>query len=138
MTEQVNNSKILSLKQASELSGYHQDFLGQLCRSGKLRSTKVGKGWVTSESALNEFLGVQNLNNILPDVPSQPVEAAPVEELPVSVPATQKIPVRVIAPVNNANELFEKTESETVLPEPVIQTPVPIATLPVETPEPTQ
>lgn len=137
MTEQVNNSKILSLKQASELSGYDQDYLGQLCRSGKLRSTKVGKGWVTSESALNEFLGVQNLNNILPDVPSQPVEAAPVEELPVSAPTTQKIPVRVIAPVNNANELFEKAESETVVPEPVIQTPVPITTLPVETPEPT-
>jgi hypothetical protein len=53
MTE--NQDKILSLNEASTLTGYHQDYLGQLCRSGKLRGQKIGRNWTTTQSAISEL-----------------------------------------------------------------------------------
>lgn len=46
----------ISLAQAARLSGYHQDYLGQLCRAGKLSATKIGRTWFTTESAVRDFL----------------------------------------------------------------------------------
>jgi hypothetical protein len=46
----------ISLAQAARLSGYHQDYLGQLCRAGKLSATKLGRTWFTTETAVRDFL----------------------------------------------------------------------------------
>ncbi len=46
----------LSLSEAGKITGYHQDYLGFLCRTGKLKGFKIGRNWVTTNSALAEFL----------------------------------------------------------------------------------
>ena len=46
----------ISLAEASSLSGYHQDYLGQLCRAGKLAGKKLGRNWVTTKFALDELM----------------------------------------------------------------------------------
>ncbi len=46
----------ISLAQAARLSGYHQDYLGQLCRAGKLQATKMGRTWFTTERSVRDFL----------------------------------------------------------------------------------
>ena len=46
----------ISLSQAAQLSGYHQDYLGQLCRLGKLRAAKIGRNWYTTQSELRSLL----------------------------------------------------------------------------------
>ncbi|MEK7162142.1 MAG: helix-turn-helix domain-containing protein, partial [Patescibacteria group bacterium] len=46
----------LSLAEAGKVTGYHQDYLGFLCRTGKLKGFKIGRNWVTTNSALEEFL----------------------------------------------------------------------------------
>lgn len=46
----------ISLAQAARLSGYHQDYLGQLCRAGKLQATKIGRTWFTTERSVRDFL----------------------------------------------------------------------------------
>lgn len=46
------NSNLVSLSQAAALTGYHQDYLGQLCRLGKLPAKKMGRNWFTSKAAL--------------------------------------------------------------------------------------
>ena len=50
-----NQNEILSLAEASKLTGYHQDYLGQLCRAGKLKGTKIGRNWTTTRAALAEL-----------------------------------------------------------------------------------
>lgn len=50
-----NNSALISLARAAEITGYHQDYLGQLCRLGRLPAKKVGRNWFTSEDALRDM-----------------------------------------------------------------------------------
>ncbi|MFA5991743.1 MAG: helix-turn-helix domain-containing protein, partial [Candidatus Doudnabacteria bacterium] len=50
------NEDFLSLSEAGKITGYHQDYLGFLCRTGKLKGFKIGRNWVTTNSALEEFL----------------------------------------------------------------------------------
>jgi excisionase family DNA binding protein len=49
-------SGFVNLKEAARLSGYHQDYLSQLIRSGKLSGTRVGKEWLTTRIALANYM----------------------------------------------------------------------------------
>src|SRR3989344_3791493 len=48
--------KFLSSRRAAELTGYSNDYLARLCRSGKLSGKIVGKSWYIAESSLPHFL----------------------------------------------------------------------------------
>jgi hypothetical protein len=52
----TNSSKFICLKDAARISGYHQDYLGHLIRTGKLNGQKIGRSWMTTKSDLNDFL----------------------------------------------------------------------------------
>ncbi len=49
-----NGKKYISAKRGSEISGYNSDYIGQLCRSGKLECRQVGRGWFVSEDSIIE------------------------------------------------------------------------------------
>ncbi len=53
--------KYISLKEASQISGYAPDYIGQLIRSGKLSGKQVysNVAWVTTEAALRDYLKKQ-------------------------------------------------------------------------------
>ncbi len=53
--------KYLSLKEASQISGYAPDYVGQLIRQGKLPGKQVysNVAWVTTEEALRDYLNKQ-------------------------------------------------------------------------------
>ncbi|MDE2312126.1 MAG: hypothetical protein KGJ93_03520, partial [Patescibacteria group bacterium] len=54
--EQLQNfDSFLSLAEASKLTGYHQDYLSFLCRTGKLKGFKIGRNWTTTKQALSDF-----------------------------------------------------------------------------------
>lgn len=76
-----SNSPRISLARAAQLTGYHQDYLGQLCRLGKLSATKVGRNWFTSAEALNNLSTnlasedvVEESTNEVIDQANEPVE----------------------------------------------------------------
>src|SRR5680860_507980 len=46
----------LTLKEASKHTGYNQDYLGQLVRTGKIDGHKVGKSWVVEKPSLVDYL----------------------------------------------------------------------------------
>lgn len=54
-TNTQTNSALISLSRAAQLTGYHQDYLGQLCRLGKLPAQKVGRNWFTFPDALRKL-----------------------------------------------------------------------------------
>lgn len=51
-----NLATLISLSHAARLTGYHQDYLGQLCRAGKLPASKVGRNWFTSKEAVEKLV----------------------------------------------------------------------------------
>ncbi len=54
--ETKNLDQLLSLSEASEQTGYHQDYLGFLARTGKLEAHKVGRNWVTTQGAIDNLM----------------------------------------------------------------------------------
>jgi hypothetical protein len=58
----------LSLKEASELTGYSSDYVGQLIRSGKIEGKQVYShvSWVTTKDALDAYM---NKNGKVPRTP---------------------------------------------------------------------
>jgi hypothetical protein len=64
-TNTQTNSTLISLSRAAQLTGYHQDYLGQLCRLGKLSAIKVGRNWFTYPDALNRLTPAQLAEDVL-------------------------------------------------------------------------
>ena len=63
MTEQTNKSEdqprldeLISLSEAAELSGLSPDHLRRLVRKGELWGKKLGRNWVTTVHAVNEYI----------------------------------------------------------------------------------
>ena len=50
-----DQEKYISSRQAAEFSGYAHDYIGQLCRSGKLECQRVGRDWLVAEKKLVEY-----------------------------------------------------------------------------------
>ena len=51
-----SKKKYISSRSASEISGYATDYVGQLCRMGKLECTRVGRSWFVCEESLIDHL----------------------------------------------------------------------------------
>ena len=45
----IENRKFISSKRASEITGYAQDYVGQLSRMGKISARRVGRAWYVDE-----------------------------------------------------------------------------------------
>ena len=54
----IEDKKYISSKMASEKSGYAADYVGQLCRGGKLKAKMVGRTWYVLEEDLDQYLKV--------------------------------------------------------------------------------
>jgi len=52
----LEREEIISLAEAASLSGLSLKHLGLLARTGKLRARKVGRNWVTTRGAVEEYL----------------------------------------------------------------------------------
>ncbi|TSC70535.1 MAG: hypothetical protein CEO12_256, partial [Parcubacteria group bacterium Gr01-1014_46] len=49
------NKKYISVKDAANLTGYSKDYIGQLCRSNKILSKRVGRVWYVEEESLLNY-----------------------------------------------------------------------------------
>ena len=59
-----DNKKYISVKDASSLTSYSKDYIGQLCRQNKIKSKRIGKGWYVEEDS------ILNYRNFSPDLSS--------------------------------------------------------------------
>jgi len=53
-------SGLISLNEASKISGYHQDYLSYLIRKNKLNGEKIGRAWCVTEDDLRKFILEKN------------------------------------------------------------------------------
>ncbi|MDD3531308.1 MAG: hypothetical protein PHV99_01825 [Candidatus Pacebacteria bacterium] len=50
----IEEKKYVSSKQAAKATGYAKDYIGQLCREGRVPARLVGRSWYVLESALHD------------------------------------------------------------------------------------
>src|SRR3989338_7797660 len=78
----LNNKKFLSLKSAARETGYTNDYIGQLCRSGKINSQMIGRTrFVEAESLLGYIKSISNGNGIDERVRVENLMNSPVEKV---------------------------------------------------------
>ncbi len=58
-----NLKKVISLHQASIISGYHQDYLSSLIRKGEINGEKMGGNWLTTEEEIERYIFKQKIRN---------------------------------------------------------------------------
>ncbi|KND50734.1 MAG: hypothetical protein ABA06_04590, partial [Parcubacteria bacterium C7867-001] len=56
----IFEKNLLSTKEASELFGYHPDYIARLCRIGKVLGTQVGRSWFVDAESLKAFADEQD------------------------------------------------------------------------------
>jgi excisionase family DNA binding protein len=52
--------KLISLSEASEFSGLSSDHLRRLAEQNKLKALKIGRNWITSREAIEDYLKQRN------------------------------------------------------------------------------
>lgn len=50
----IGDQKYISSKQAAEVTGYTKDYVGQLCREGRVEARLVGRNWYVREAAIRD------------------------------------------------------------------------------------
>lgn len=58
-----NLKKVISLHQASLISGYHQDYLSSLIRKQEIKGEKIGRSWLTTEDEIENYVFKQKIRN---------------------------------------------------------------------------
>lgn len=92
----LDGETYVSTKRAAKITGYAKDYVGQLCREGRVNARLVGRNWYVLESSIKEHrFGEEQATNVqngpeLEPVASNPegwqpsqYEHEPVSELPV-------------------------------------------------------
>jgi excisionase family DNA binding protein len=49
-------AKLISVTEASRISGLTTSFIRRLLREGKIDGVKIGRNWLTSKEAIREYL----------------------------------------------------------------------------------
>ncbi len=55
----LSGKKLISLQRAHEATGYAKDYIGQLCRLGKIKAERIGRDWFVNLADLNEHKKLQ-------------------------------------------------------------------------------
>ena len=50
----IEEKKYVSSKQAAKVTGYAKDYIGQLCREGRVPARLIGRSWYVLESAIHD------------------------------------------------------------------------------------
>ncbi len=58
-----NLKKVISLNQASKITGYHSDYLSALIRKGEMKGEKIGGNWFTTEEEIKDYIFKQKIRH---------------------------------------------------------------------------
>jgi excisionase family DNA binding protein len=58
-SEEAGVQPPISLAEAAKISGFSQGYLRRLMREGKIRGTKIGRDWLTTEKAVKDYLSTE-------------------------------------------------------------------------------
>jgi hypothetical protein len=95
----IEEKKYVSSKQAAKITGYAKDYIGQLCREGRVPARLVGRSWYVLESAIKDHrFGDQNVVSI----DTTPV--APTLPQPQGFPRYEASHAEIFPSLNRSND----------------------------------
>jgi len=98
----IEEKKYISSKQAAKVTGYAKDYVGQLCREGRVPARLVGRSWYVLESAVHDHrFGAK-------EGPSEEVKSAPESRSTWESPRYEASEAEILPSVNR---LYDKRES---------------------------
>ncbi len=68
----IGDKVYVSSKQAAKITGYAKDYIGQLCREGRVEARLVGRNWYVLDSAIREHRFGKEEEKV--EVPEKPAE----------------------------------------------------------------
>ncbi|HEY0948516.1 MAG TPA: hypothetical protein VGE53_03515 [Candidatus Paceibacterota bacterium] len=100
----IGDKVYISSKRAAKITGYAKDYVGQLCREGRVEARLVGRNWYVLESAIREhrFGSAHESSNVAASSEEVPVEDRAntwqkptyIPENPLMVPELAQKPVQ--------------------------------------------
>lgn len=157
----IEDKKYVSSKRAAKMTGYAKDYVGQLCREGRVPARLVGRGWYVLESAIQDHRfgdpvatqeAPKKATESSPSYESPRYESSDVEALPSVNRLREKEPVKPVEDTNTATQHLQDTwqawfdrfdHAAPVAPAPVeevteeiVDTTVPVSILVEKEPEP--
>src|ERR1035437_5419818 len=85
-----NNKKYISAKEASFLTNYSKDYIGQLARGNKIDSKRIGRMWYVEKESLLNYKNFSNKLGLLPELGPE-VNNLSKEILNPEIPLVKKI-----------------------------------------------
>ena len=109
----IEEKKYVSSKQAAKVTGYAKDYIGQLCREGRVPARLVGRSWYVLESAIQDHrFGDQKIEQ----KERKKSPASPMLSQTWESPRYEAFPAEVLPPVNRL-QAVEEGESATGSPD---------------------
>ncbi len=59
----IDGAVYLSASRAREISGYTSDYIGQMCREGRVEARRMGKSWFLERSSFLSYLGAHGIGS---------------------------------------------------------------------------
>lgn len=114
----LQDKTYISAKRVQQIFGYTSDYIGQLCRAGKLDATMVGRAWFVTEKSVSDYKsGIKTSFNkpkkvkIFPQTSKiTPAPVTPKEEVKI----VEKKEEPIVSPLQNTDSGYQvlKYESE--------------------------
>ncbi len=107
----LDNKKYLSSKRAAQVTGYAKDYVGQLCREGRVNARLVGRNWYVLESSILEHRFGAEEQDAAPEAAPAPMptwEAPRYMPEPIETgPALTPKPAAAVSPEETAKMLTD-------------------------------
>lgn len=126
----IGDKTYISSKQAAKITGYAKDYVGQLCREGRVEARLVGRNWYVLDSAIREHRFGKEEPEPIAKEPEAPFDRVATwqkpqyeAEVPVLVPdfaqkPTETVGSPAIADMQSAwREWFEEQKPQVALPD---------------------
>lgn len=94
----IEGSKYVSSKQATKLTGYAKDYIGQLCREGRVPARLVGRSWYVLETAITNHRFGKDKDGAQGEDASPVTPAAPAASPAWESPRYETTPVEPLPP----------------------------------------
>jgi len=114
----LEGKEFISTKRAAEITGYAKDYIGQLCREGRIESRLIGRNWYILESSVREHrYGAESVkeSELVPEESDvieeeENITEEPVVEVPEEVSVTEEAPVMPNEPEKEDSEAIEEIQ----------------------------
>lgn len=110
----------ISSKRAAKITGYAKDYVGQLCREGRITARLVGRSWYVLEDSIKEHrfggdqveINEENVNDSVESTPLSPTE--PEVSTPTAIYSSEETTLIPELEEKNEEETLEEPQNEPI------------------------